>query len=176
MITHDYTKSKYPCRFYNKYLMRLFEILEKKELALNTSIFNFGSMRDKQILNIVLGRTVSEQDMENAYMKGYKTSKIEGKVYPALIQDNVSITEGTLVHNLSPKDLDRIQYYEAGLFGTEVLPVYTKRGDELKYTQVYTKHSSKVKVLDEEWNFDEYQKNIKPYVKEIKEWMEGYND
>ncbi len=156
--------------------MRLFEILEKKELALNTSIFNFGSMRDKQILNIVLGRIVSEQDMEDAYMKGYNTYRVEGQVYPALIQDNVSITEGTLVHNLTPKDLDRIQYYEAGLFGTEVLPVYTKRDDEPKYAQVYVKNSTKVKVLDEEWDFEEYQKNIKPYVKEIKEWMEEYND
>lgn len=156
--------------------MRLFEILEKKKLALNTSIFNFGSMRDKQILNIVLGRIVSEQDMENTYMKGYNTYRVEGQNYPALIQDNVSITEGTLVHNLTPKDLDRIQYYEAGLFGTEVLPVYTKRGDELKYAQVYTKHSPQVKVLDEEWDFDEYQKNIKPYVKEVKEWMKKYSD
>ncbi len=154
--------------------MRLFEILEKKELALNTSIFNFGSMRDKQILNIVLGRIVSEQDMEDAYMKGYNTYRVEDQGYPALIQDNVSITEGTLVHNLTPKDLDRIQYYEAGLFGTEVLPVYTKRGDEPKYAQVYVKNSTKVKVLDEEWDFEEYQKNIKPYVKEVKEWMEKY--
>ena len=109
-------------------------------------------------------------------MKGYNTYKVEDQVYPALIQDNVSITEGILVHNLTPKDLDRIQYYEAGLYGTEILPVYTKRGDELKYAQVYINHSPKIKVSDEEWNFDEYQKNIKFYVKEIKEWMKKYSD
>ena len=156
--------------------MRLFELLDKKDLTLNTSIFNFGSMRDESILNAVLGRSVSDQDTENAYMKGYKTSKVEGQVYPALVQDNVSITEGTLVHNLTPKDLDRIQYYEAGLFGTEILPVYTKYGDEPKYVQVYTKHSPKIEVLDEEWIFNDYQKNVKSYLKEVKEWMKKYND
>ena len=157
--------------------MRLFEFesKNKKELAFNTSIFNFGSMRDLDIFRIVLGRTVSKDNTKNAYIKGYRTVKVEGKPYPALVQDNVSITEGILVINLTPEDLDRIQHYEDGEYGTEILPINLKNGDKEIYAQVYSIHSSKLTPTDEDWNFDEFQKEFKPeYSKEVKKWMKEY--
>lgn len=156
--------------------MRLFEIESKDDLKLNTSIFNSGSLRDEQILKIVLGHSIPKENIEKAYIKGYKAMKVEGHLFPVLMEDTVSILEGILVSNLSPEDLKRIDYYEEGMFGTELLPVHLKKNDEERQAQVYSKHSPKLKVLDQEWNFAEFQKAARPkYIKDTKKWMEKYD-
>jgi len=159
--------------------MRLFEFQtnNKEKLRFNSNIFNFGSLRDDEIFKIVLGRNISEKNIKKAYIKGYKTVKVENQLYPTLIKDNVTITEGNLIFNLIPKDLKRINFYENGLYGTEILSVFLKNSDKEIMSNVYSIYSTKIKPLDEEWYFEEFKKEARPnYIKEVKEWMEKYND
>lgn len=148
--------------------MKLFELQQ------DTPLFNFGTMRDRQILELVLGHAA--EDTQDAKLTGYRTARVKGKPYPALIKtDDDSDVSGLLVGGLSPEDLKRIEYYEEGLYGIKVLSVTTK-GKTVK-AKVYADYKDLPVLKDKDWNFETFLKEEKPdYIKEVEEWMSGYKE
>ncbi|KKN37443.1 hypothetical protein LCGC14_0763460 [marine sediment metagenome] len=149
--------------------MKLFELQQ------DTPFFNFGTMRDRQILELVLGHAA--EDTQDAKLTGYRTARVKGKPYPALIKtdDDSDVVSGLLVGGLSPEDLKRIEYYEEGLYGIKVLSV-TIKGKTVK-AKVYADYKDLPVLKDNDWNFETFLKEEKPdYIKEVEEWMSGYKE
>lgn len=127
-------------------------------------------MRDLKVFQLVIGHQLPEEDVEKGYLFGYKTMKVEGEDFPALVESETGFVEGILVHNINEDDFKKITFYEEGLFGTEVLPIQTASGDV--ESLVYAVNSPKLKILNEEWDFDEYQNAVDDhYLDQVKDLM-----
>lgn len=149
--------------------MKLFELQQ------DTLLFNFGTMRDRQIFELVLGHAA--EDTQGAKLTGYRTVRVEGKPYPALIKtdDESDVVSGILAGGLSSEDLKRIEYYEYGLYGIKVLPVTTDEGKTVK-AKVYSDYKDLPVLKDKDWEFETFLKEEKPkYIEEVEEWMRGYD-
>lgn len=156
--------------------MKLYEIQQNSNSDPKTKFFNFGSMRDLDIFEIVLGRNISRSDIKPAHITGYRAVNVKGEKFPALIKTNndKDVVEGILVSNLTPKDVDRMEYYEEGLYKFHVLSVITQQA--IVQAQVYdTVASDKLDLTDEDWNFDRYVKKYKAkYRTEVDDLMSRY--
>lgn len=151
--------------------MKLFELQQPRETV---QFFNFGSMRDFEIFQIVVGRKIPEETVQDAYMTGVRTVKVKDQVYPALIP-SLELTdrvEGILVSELTPDDIKRMEYYEDGLYKSHMMPVVVDKETVLAW--VYSEHDPKLEVLDEDWSFEEYLEHKEEYKKEVAEWMQEY--
>ncbi len=151
--------------------MKLLELQQIIDPA--QALFNFGSMRDTQVLEAVLGRSVREEDLQPAYLRGWRTMQVKGEMFPALAKTGNmdSIVEGTLAINLDEDDMQRVEFYEDGLYGVEVLPLVTAGG--IAYAQVYAFNAG-VLPIQEDWDFDWYQDNNKQYLADTIEFMKEF--
>ena len=149
-------------------LLELQQIIDPEQ-----TLFNFGSMRDKRVFEAVLGREVKVEDLQPAYLRAWRTMKVEGEMFPALAKTGNmdTVVEGTLAINLTENDLKRIDFYEEGLYGLEILPIHTAGG--LAYAQVYAFNAGLVPV-GEDWDYDWYEANNTEYLAEVVEFMREY--
>jgi hypothetical protein len=137
------------------------------------TLFNFGTMRNTRVFETVLGREINPADLQPAYLRAWRTMKVEGEMYPALAKTGNmdSVVEGTLAINLTKDDLKRIDFYEEGLYGLEILPIHTAGG--LAYAQVYAFNAG-VLPIGEDWDYDWYEANNTEYLTEIVEFMKEF--
>lgn len=150
------------------------KLLELQQIIDPTqTLFNFGSMRDNRVFEAVLGREVKAEDLQPAYLRAWTLKRVEGEMFPALAKSGKmdTVVEGTLATNLTEEDLKRIDFYEDGLFGMEVLPVHTAGG--IAYAQVYA-YNAGVLPISEDWDYDWYKDNNKQYLADTVEFMKGY--
>lgn len=149
-------------------LLELQQIIDPEQ-----TLFNFGSMRDTRVFEAVLGREINTVDLQPAYLRAWRTMKVEGEMFPALAKTGNmdTIVEGTLAINLTEADLKRIDFYEEGLYGLEILPIHTAGG--LAYAQVYAFNAGLV-PYGEDWDFDWYKDNNTEYLTEVVELMKRF--
>jgi nudix-type nucleoside diphosphatase (YffH/AdpP family) len=78
-----------------------------------TPIFFYGSLRDRGLLEVVLGRAVDPGDVEPGCVEGHVARRVAGEGDPVLSRASGARTEGVIVHRLSEADLSRLAYFMA---------------------------------------------------------------
>jgi len=76
------------------------------------SVFAYGTLRDPDVLKLVLGRAVDPTAIAPATAPGYRAVFFPRRTYPALIRDSAATATGTLLTNLAPADLALLDLFE----------------------------------------------------------------
>lgn len=76
------------------------------------SIFAYGTLRDSDVLRLVLGREVDPAAVTPATAPGYRAVFFPRRTYPALIRDPTATAAGTLLTSLAPADLALLDLFE----------------------------------------------------------------
>ncbi|MEM7423760.1 MAG: gamma-glutamylcyclotransferase family protein, partial [Pseudomonadota bacterium] len=92
------------------------------------SIFFFGSLRDRTLLEVVLDRPVADADILPAHVPDRATVKISDEDYPQLVMQVGGSAPGIVVSGLSAKDIARLEYYEEAEYGLADIVVETEAG------------------------------------------------
>ncbi|MEM7743920.1 MAG: NUDIX domain-containing protein [Pseudomonadota bacterium] len=95
-----------------------------------TSLFFFGSLRDQELLEIVLGRVVDPGDLRPATAPGFATRTLADEAYPHLSASRDAVAEGVLATGLSAADIHRLKYFEEDEYDLAPLVVQTAVGAE----------------------------------------------
>ena len=61
-----------------------------------TMLFFFGTLRDRELLAIVLGRPVSPGEMRPARAPGHAARRLAGQDYPHLVAEPGAMAEGVV--------------------------------------------------------------------------------
>ncbi|NSY38188.1 NUDIX domain-containing protein [Leisingera sp. ANG59] len=85
-------------------------------------LFFFGSLRHLPLLELVLGRCGDALRAQPAKLPGHGVYQVVGQPFPAIEERQGATADGVLVRDLSPADLDALNYYEGG-FGYALKPV-----------------------------------------------------
>ncbi len=83
--------------------------------------FFFGTLCHAPLLAEVLGRKAESQP---ARLTGFAGYWAEGRAFPLLVAQKDAVTEGVLVSGLTPRDIERLDFYQGGFArATQVVQV-----------------------------------------------------
>lgn len=123
-----------------------------------TDLFFFGSLRDAQLLERVLGRAVDPACIVAATAPGRLACALEEQAYPYLAEMPGSWAEGVVVTGLNADDMDRLEYYEEAEYG--LAPLDVECGGQMRRVQYF--HSTpKVTPRTQPWDFAAWQRDEK---------------
>ena len=116
------------------------------------NIFIFGTLMDKALLEIVLGRKV---ELVSATLKDYGVFKVMDADYPVMIKSVGLVANGIILNELTKMDILRTDFYEH-IFDYFLKPVQVLSQEVLIDTQVYMP-SKLIPRLEEPWSLKDWQ-------------------
>ena len=116
------------------------------------NIFIFGTLMDKALLEIVLGRKV---ELVSATLKDYGVFRVMDADYPVMIKSVGLVANGIILNELTKMDILRTDFYEH-IFDYFLKPVQVLSQEILIDTQVYMP-SKMIPRLEEPWSLKDWQ-------------------
>ena len=127
-----------------------------------TNIFLYGTLCDKELLEICLGRSLSSINLVSAKLENHSVFWVKNRNFPVIKFEHGSFAEGLAVLDLKEHDLEQLDFYEGG-FNYELRKVSIILKDnglsyknKTIYAYVYFNNDDKIEV-GKRWNLDEWQ-------------------
>ena len=121
--------------------------------------FFFGTMRDRDVLELVVGRRVADADREPATLPGYRLARAIDESYPALVPHAGGRIEGLLVRRLSAVEVERIMWFEGKEYASRTVEVEL-RGGARAPALIYVP-TEVLEITEEGWDFDLWRRTEK---------------
>ena len=88
-------------------------------------LFVYGTMRDPEVLSLVLGRPEGAVEREGAWLQGARLARVSDETYPMLVSDPGASVEGELLVGLSGADRARIRFFEGDEYAVDEARIRT---------------------------------------------------
>ncbi|MDJ0992587.1 MAG: gamma-glutamylcyclotransferase [Dinoroseobacter sp.] len=118
-----------------------------------TSLFVFGTLRDHDLLRIVIGREVAT---EPASLAGHKVTTVAGEDFPICLPRSGSTAEGLLVSGLSDSEIVRLDFYETG-FGYSRAQYGISVAEKTVTAEMYAPDGEVLQPSDAPWSLEAWQ-------------------
>ena len=136
-----------------------------------TALFFFGTLRDRGLLEIVLGRPVAPDELRPARAPGFAVRRLEGQDYPHLVEEAGAVAEGALFV-ARPDELDRLDYFEEAEYGLTPVRVETEDGP---VEAQYYRSTGKVPAGDGVWDYAAWRRDARAVaIEAARELMAHY--
>lgn len=122
------------------------------------SLFAYGTLRDREILEGVLGRAVPAAHLRDARADGWRTVYYPQRLYPALVGGG-SEACGTLISGLDGPDIARLDEFEGDEYRLGPIAVTTEDGTLMAQTYFPTGEIGPNAPL---WSFETWTRLHKP--------------
>ncbi len=123
----------------------------------DVSLFVFGTLRDAVLRRAVIGRDVEAQP---AVLKHARVALVPEGHLPLLVEAQDAEAEGLLLTGLGPKDVARLDYYEAIYhYWLDRVQVETVDGQQVA-TQTYRAPEGIYEVADQDWSLRDWQDDL----------------
>lgn len=119
-----------------------------------TAIFFYGSLRNRELLEVVLGRGIDPADLVPARVVDHATRRVAGESYPVLLPQTGAVSEGVILDGATDTDLQRLTYYEEAEYGLAPLTVETAEGTR---DVRYFRGTEKPSALAEQWDYSAWE-------------------
>jgi nudix-type nucleoside diphosphatase (YffH/AdpP family) len=136
-----------------------------------TMLFFFGTLRDRELLEIVLDRTVAPAELRAARAPGYAARRLAGQDYPHLVEEKGAVAEGVLFA-AAPAELDRLDYFEEAEYG--LTPIMVETGAGTVEARFY-RSTDKLRAGDGLWDYAAWRRGARAVaVEAARELMAHY--
>ncbi|MGB0750118.1 MAG: gamma-glutamylcyclotransferase family protein [Magnetospiraceae bacterium] len=122
--------------------------------------FFYGTLMDREILDLVVGRAVRDSDVEPAQIRGFRRVFVAGAVYPTLVRRHAARVEGLLVRGLTDMDYQRLAQYEGWEYRAENFQVRLVSGEVVGARCFITK--PEVGSVPKDWSLADWRRRFKP--------------
>ncbi|MEL6478509.1 MAG: gamma-glutamylcyclotransferase family protein [Pseudomonadota bacterium] len=122
-------------------------------------MFFYGSLRDRELLDVVLGRAVPVHDFVAAEVSGMAARCLATEAYPVLVPAPGQTAEGRVLYHVTPEDLARLEFFEEAEYGLVPISVRTSQG--LVEAQYFC-GTGKAAETDTAWDFDAWNRVERP--------------
>ena len=130
-------------------------------------LFVFGSLLDRDVLRVVLGRDTDGLVFRDAAIHGFRRRRVQGERYPMVVPRPGGVVQGTLIDGLTTGDLDRLRFYETNDYGLRQFDVSTADGQRLP-AQVFIAER-RLRQSNEGWDLDSWRRMEKPFALAVAE-------
>jgi nudix-type nucleoside diphosphatase (YffH/AdpP family) len=132
-------------------------------------IFFYGSLRDPEMLELVLGRPARPVP---AIAEGEATVCLSGEDYPILVPAPGQRAEGVLLDDVSAEELARIAFFEEAEYALAPITVLTAAGAR---EALCFRATRKPRATTLPWDFGEWRRTARPAALEAtREYMAHY--
>ena len=141
----------------------------------DAALFLYGTMLDREILELVLGRSIASSDLISARLAGVRRLKVPDESYPVLVESPDDEIEGAVLPKPGPTDWDRIAFFENVEY--EHRPCQVELDDGTRMIAVFYSEGSMVAGASETWTLDWWQTTHKPRLLPIiRDYMALFGD
>ncbi|MEO1491261.1 MAG: NUDIX domain-containing protein [Pseudomonadota bacterium] len=137
------------------------------------AVFFFGSLRDRALLEIVLGRSVASDEIIIAKAEGYAARCLRDEAYPVLFASPGAVADGVVVDNLSALDMRRLVFFEDAEY--VLAPISVTVGGDVREAQFF-RDTEIAPTTDEEWDFARWQREERAVALECARELMDYFD
>lgn len=135
-------------------------------------LFFYGSLRDPELLEIVLGRPVGEEELTPAEAPGFAARLMADEAYPALVEANGRAAPGVLLDPPGGDELDRLAFFEEAEYGLAPVTVRTADGE---HEAQYFRGTGKTATSDANWDYEQWRRRDRAVaVEAARELMASY--
>ena len=121
--------------------------------------FFYGTLLDRDVTALVLGRRLPPAAFVPAVLPGYSRWRVQGGSYPISVPDRKGQVSGAIVGGLSARDVARLAAYEGP--GYRIAPLKVKVSDALITVAVFEPIASQLKPTNKPWNLALWQRRDK---------------
>jgi hypothetical protein len=121
--------------------------------------FFYGTLLDRDVTALVLGRRLPPQAFVPAVLSGYSRWRVQGGSYPIAVRDLQGEIEGAVVSGLSPRDVRRLTAYEGPGYRTVLMKV--RLDGVLRDVFVFEPLVSKLQPTNRPWQLKLWQRDDK---------------
>jgi hypothetical protein len=133
--------------------------------------FFFGSLRDGDVLGLVLGRRLPPARLRPARLKGFRLLRVRGETYPLLTAAPAGVVHGTLVHGLTAADAARLAFFEGEEY--ETAPVMAEVGPRRRVRALAFRARPGLASGRCPWTFATWRRGHKrAFLPLVRMWME----
>ncbi|HUF56645.1 MAG TPA: NUDIX domain-containing protein [Thermohalobaculum sp.] len=133
-------------------------------------LFLYGSLRDEELMAIVLGR--APEAPRPARAPGYAVRRLADEDYPVLVPADGEVAEGLLIDPPGPRELDRLSFYEGEEFEIGELEVESARGAE---RAAFFRPTVKAAATGARWDFRRWRERDRAVaIEAARELMEHH--
>jgi len=127
-----------------------------------TNVFLYGTLCDRELLEICLGRSLDNVKLVNAEIENHSVFWVKDKNFPVIKFNRGSVAKGLAVLDIEDHELERLDFYEGG-FNYELIKSHIilkninfyKKENKLE-AYVYFNNDDKFEI-GKDWNLDEWQ-------------------
>ena len=127
-----------------------------------SNIFLYGTLCDRELLEICLGRSLDKVKLVNAEIENYSVFWVKNKNFPVIKFNRGSFAKGLAVLDIEDHELERLDFYEGGfnykLIKSDILlknNIFYSKENKLE-AYVYFNNDDKFEI-GKDWNLDEWQ-------------------
>jgi hypothetical protein len=125
--------------------------------------FFYGTLLDRDVTAIVLGRRLPPQAFLAASLPGHARRRAKDATYPVVIPDPCDEVEGALVGGLSRRDVSRLAGYEGP--GYRIAPLRVRVEGALTTVSVFEPIQTRLQPSGDPWDLALWQRRHKrPFV------------
>jgi hypothetical protein len=121
--------------------------------------FVYGSLLDRDVTAVVIGRRLPPTAWVPARLPGYRRSKAKGATYPIAVRDPRAEIEGAVFGAFSKRDVERLEAYEGPRYHTVPLKVWI--GDRLVVVSGFAPKDKAFQPAGGNWSLTEWQRRDK---------------
>jgi hypothetical protein len=137
-------------------------VMNTSQWKAGDSLFVFGSLMDRQVLELVSGLSAKMLSMQDATARGFRQCEVVEESYPVLVADDTEDCRGLLIGGLTPQALDRILFFEGDEYQLEpVNVVREERGMDKIEPAYYFRDTGGYSVKSESWDYDKWRSQHK---------------
>ena len=128
-----------------------------------TNIFLYGTLCDKELLEICLGRSLANVSLLCAKLENHSVFWVKNRNFPVIKFNRGSFAQGLAVLNLEDQDLEQLDFYEGGFdYELRKVSIILKNNglsskNSTMEAYVYFNNDDSIEV-DKSWDLGEWQR------------------
>ena len=128
-----------------------------------TNIFLYGTLCDKELLEICLGRSLANVSLLCAKLENHSVFWVKNRNFPVIKFNRGSFAQGLAVLNLDDQDLEQLDFYEGGFdYELRKVSIVLKNNrlsskNSTMEAYVYFNNDDSIEV-DKSWDLGEWQR------------------
>jgi hypothetical protein len=121
--------------------------------------FFYGSLLDRDVTALVIGRRLPPRAWVSATLKGFTRRKAKGVSYPVAIRDPKGEVQGAVVGGFSKLEVARLTAYEGPRYHT--VPLKVRVNGQITTVSVFEPKVKAFQPVDGTWSLIEWQRREK---------------
>jgi hypothetical protein len=129
--------------------------------------FLYGTLRDRDLLSLVLGRPVARDALKPAVLRDWRRHPARGKTYPILARERGAATDGDVLDGVTAAEQRRLAIYEGEGYRLARVFATIEGGASPLGVLMFAPSGKAPPALDGDWSLDDWRARHKMRALEL---------